>query len=62
VKIIAKTAPVTGIDPIDIPAPQVRPGELLVKVQSFDAGGSDLCCYLWELAAPQIFPPFSTCP
>ncbi len=41
-KAIAKTVPGKGVELIDIPAPRVRPGDLLVEVKACGICGSDL--------------------
>src|SRR5713101_5533629 len=41
-KAIAKTVPGKGVELIDIPAPRVRPGDLLVEVKACGICGSNL--------------------
>lgn len=40
-KAITKTVPGKGVELIDIPAPRVRPGDLLVEVKACDSDLTD---------------------
>lgn len=57
-KAIAKTRAEAGIDIIDAPEPEVKPGHVKLKVERGSVCGTDLHIYLWDKwAANRIKPP-----
>ena len=58
VKAIAKTAPQPGVEVVDVPEPQVRPGTVKIKVEKASVCGTDLHIYSWDAwSAGRIKPP-----
>jgi threonine 3-dehydrogenase len=47
-KAVAKTRPEPGVEVIDVPRPQVRPGQVLVKVAAAAICGGDLKIFRWD--------------
>lgn len=57
-KALAKTRPAPGAELIEVPVPQPRPGEALVKVRAASICGTDQHIYEWnEWAQGRIKPP-----
>ncbi|MGH2398690.1 MAG: L-threonine 3-dehydrogenase [bacterium] len=57
-KALAKTDAGTGLELVDVPAPSIRPGEILVKVFAGGICGTDLHIYEWNAwARARIRPP-----
>ncbi len=57
-KAIAKVRPEPGVEIIDVPEPQVRPGTVKLKVELASVCGTDLHIYNWDAwSAGRIKPP-----
>ena len=58
VKAIAKVRPEPGVEIIDVPEPQVRPGTVKLRVERASVCGTDLHIYNWDAwSAGRIKPP-----
>ncbi|MBS1712873.1 MAG: L-threonine 3-dehydrogenase [Armatimonadetes bacterium] len=57
-KAIAKTRPAPGVEIIDVPEPEVRPGCVKLKVERGSVCGTDLHIYNWDAwSSNRIHPP-----
>lgn len=57
-KAIAKVHPAPGVEIIDAPEPQVRPGTVKIKLEAASVCGTDLHIYSWDAwSASRIKPP-----
>src|SRR5204862_2115674 len=57
-KAIAKTRPEPGVEIIEVPEPQVRPGTVKLKLEAASVCGTDLHIYSWDSwSASRIKPP-----
>ena len=55
---LVKTGPRPGLELIEVPVPQVRPGEVLIRVRATGICGTDLHIAGWDdWAQAQIKPP-----
>jgi len=55
---IAKTRPEAGLELVEVPEPQVGPGQLKIKVQAGSVCGTDLHIYQWDgWSSSRIHPP-----
>jgi threonine 3-dehydrogenase len=58
VRAIAKVKPAPGVEIVDVEEPQVKPGEVKVRLKAASVCGTDLHIYSWDSwAANRIFPP-----
>lgn len=58
VKAIAKTRPAPGVEIIEVPDPQVKPGHVKLKLDAASVCGTDLHIYQWDAwSASRIVPP-----
>jgi len=58
VKAIAKTRPEPGVEIIEVPEPEVRPGTVKLKLEAASVCGTDLHIYSWDAwSASRIKPP-----
>lgn len=58
VKAIAKVRPEPGVELIDVPEPEVRPGCVKIKLEAASVCGTDLHIYSWDAwSASRILPP-----
>lgn len=58
VKAIAKTRPAPGVEIVEVPEPQVKPGHVKLKLLAASVCGTDLHIYQWDAwSASRIHPP-----
>lgn len=58
VKAIAKVRPEPGVELIDVPEPEIRPGCVKIKLEAASVCGTDLHIYSWDAwSASRIQPP-----
>jgi threonine 3-dehydrogenase len=58
VKAIAKARPGPGVEIVDVPEPEVRPGTVKIKVERASVCGTDLHIYNWDAwSSGRIKPP-----
>jgi threonine 3-dehydrogenase len=58
VKAIAKVRPEPGVELIDAPEPEIRPGHVKIKLEAASVCGTDLHIYQWDAwSASRIQPP-----
>lgn len=57
-KAIAKTRPAPGVEIVEVPEPQVKPGHVKLKLEAASVCGTDLHIYQWDAwSASRIHPP-----
>src|SRR5690606_42097320 len=57
-KAVIKPAPGPGLELVELPVPEIGPGEVLVRVRAASICGTDLHIYRWdEWAQNRIKPP-----
>ncbi|MCZ2099602.1 MAG: alcohol dehydrogenase catalytic domain-containing protein, partial [Anaerolineae bacterium] len=57
-KAVIKPGPGPGLEMVELPVPEIKPGEVLVRVRAASICGTDLHIYRWdEWAQGRIKPP-----
>lgn len=57
-KAIAKTRPAPGVEIVDVPEPQIKPGHVKLRLDAASVCGTDLHIYQWDAwSASRIVPP-----